>query len=54
LKINPHVQELFPIDGALVPLIRLKYYDISFDILFAKIDMTFLGSKIDICDDKYL
>jgi hypothetical protein len=37
----------------MVPLIRMNFYDINFDILFAKINYTYLG-KTDISDSKIL
>jgi poly(A) polymerase Pap1 len=39
---HPKVEEVFPIPMALVPLIKIKFHSIQFDILMSQIDTALL------------
>ncbi|KRX06456.1 Nucleotidyltransferase, class I, C-terminal-like [Pseudocohnilembus persalinus] len=54
LRNTDNITDIFCISEALVPLIRLKYHNIQFDILFCQINEDYIENQIDLDSNRLL
>jgi poly(A) polymerase len=54
LKEKKGIENLFRVQDTLVPLMKLTYFNIQFDIVFARIDQNSVSNELNLSSNKIL